>query len=558
MLKIEVGLTAHLFANPKPESLYYLTPGASEPIDTQAGEITMLPSPQDPERADTPVQSKSSSQASELSGVDTEQMFRLIDSILPFEACLFHQFLPLSLEGKYLKLGIVDPHDSTALDYVRRILAFMNCSLKVEQITANTHTAMLSAYLNQGHLETAPKRQRSKRQQSIPRSEQATLIIDDASLAEDEANQPEPSTPSPQAAAQKHNSTPVASQPQPSDAAHLTEDETTEPQPSTSSANAATASQPPTSHEVSQTENEAVQPEESKAAAKTNNNSPARESKPTLIIDDIRQLQEELNQSSDVPNLEDSQPSVATPQPTSPSSNHSPAQPPPPSGKTVSAQTALTPVFQRSLPTKALLSLDVNPLYLSRPIAFLATLAPHQIVEELLGRLLQGGIGRLYFQRQSERGRVVLRQDSSSQSVLDKLSLSVFEDIIIELKRLVNLPLQPITQPKQIESERLYQQESLLLCLRLVPGTHGEEATLQLLRGAPLNFYQQQKVERLGQDAIKLAGQLQHKLNEIRDRSYRYSIPPVDTLPTLNQLLHHLDIQLETLMQNSLDQQDNS
>ncbi|EDX71297.1 hypothetical protein MC7420_3412 [Coleofasciculus chthonoplastes PCC 7420] len=517
----------------------------------------MLPSPQDPERADTPVQSKSSSQASELSGVDTEQMFRLIDSILPFEACLFHQFLPLSLEGKYLKLGIVDTHDSTALDYVRRILAFMNCSLKVEQITANTHTAMLSAYLNQGHRDTAPKRQRSERQQSIPRSEQATLIIDDASLAEDEANQPEPSTPSPQAAAQKHNSTPVASQSQPSDAAHLTEDETTEPQPSTSAANAAKSSQPPTSHEVSQTENEAVQPEESKAAAKTNNNSSASESHPTLIIDDIRQLQDELNQSSEISNHEDSQPSTPTPQPTSQSSNHSPAQPPPLSGKTVSTQTALTPVFQRSLPTKALLPLDVNPVYLSRPIAFLATLAPHQIVEELLGRLLQGGIGRLYFQRQSERGRVVLRQDSSSQSVLDKLSVSVFEDIIIELKRLVNLPLQPITQPKQIESERLYQQESLLLCLRLVPGTHGEEATLQLLRGAPLNFYQQQKVERLGQEAIKLAGQLQHKLNEIRDRSYRYSIPPVETLPTLNQLLHHLDTQLETLMHNPMDQQDN-
>jgi hypothetical protein len=524
----------------------------------------MLPSPQDPERADTPVQSQSSSQASDLSGVDTEQMFRLIDSILPFEACLFHQFLPLSLEGKYLKLGIVDPHDSTALDYVRRILAFMNCSLKVEQITANTHTAMLSAYLNQGHHGTAQKRKRSERQQSLPRSEQATLIIDDASLAEDEVNQPESSTSSPQAAAQPENSTPIASPPKPNNAVHLTEDETTQPQSSTPSAHAAktknpppTASQPSPSPEASPTDNEAASPEASKAAAKTNNKSDPRASQPTLIIDDISQLQEELNQSSELPNQEDNQSSTATSQPTSPSSSPSPATPPPPSGEKASTETALTPVFKRSLPTKALLPLEVNPVYLSRPIAFLATLAPHQIVEELLGRLLQGGIGRLYFQRQSQRGRVVLRQDSSSQSVLDKLSISVFEDIIIELKRLVNLPLQPITQPKQIESERLYQQESLLLCLRLVPGTHGEEATLQLLRGAPLKFYQQQKVERLGQDAIKLAGQLQHKLNEIRDRSYRYSIPPVETLPTLNQLLHHLDTQLETLLHNPMDQQDN-
>jgi len=529
----------------------------------------MLPSPQDPERADNPVQSKSS-QPPDFSGMDTEQMFRLIDSILPFEACLFHQFLPLSLEGKYLKLGIVDTHDSTALDYVRRILAFMNCSLKVEQISANTHTAMLSAYLNKGHHGKARKRQRSERQQSVPRSEQATLIIDDASVAEEQVSQPEPPTPSPQAATQPHNSPPPTSQPRPSDADSLTKDENSQSHSSTPSAQGQPHNNPPptsqsrSNQEIHQTEQESAPPQASPRAAKTNNNSSASDSQATLIIDNIDQLQEELNQSSDLPSQEDDLPSqednqssTPTPPSTSSSSPPSPAPSPQDSGNKASDQTSLTPVFQRSLPTKALLPLDVKPVYLSRPIGFLATLAPHQIVEELLGRLLQGGIGRLYFQRHSERGRVVLRQDSSSQSVLDQLSLSVFEDIIVELKRLVHLPLEPITQPKQLESERLYQHESLLLCLRLVPGTHGEEATLQLLRGAPLKFYQQQKVERLGQDALKIAGQLQHKLNEIRDRSYRYSIPPVETLPTLNRLLHHLDRQLEILMQNPTDQQDN-
>lgn len=61
--------------------------------------------------------------------LDTEQVFRLIDSILPFEACLYHQLLPLSLEGSRLKLGMVNLDDAAALDYVRRILAYMNCSL---------------------------------------------------------------------------------------------------------------------------------------------------------------------------------------------------------------------------------------------------------------------------------------------------------------------------------------------------------------------------------------------------------------------------------------------
>uniref|UniRef100_A0ACD5GZI3 Uncharacterized protein n=1 Tax=Desertifilum tharense IPPAS B-1220 TaxID=1781255 RepID=A0ACD5GZI3_9CYAN len=43
--------------------------------------------------------------------LDREQMFHLIDGVLPFEACLYHQVLPLSLEGSVLNLGMVDRED---------------------------------------------------------------------------------------------------------------------------------------------------------------------------------------------------------------------------------------------------------------------------------------------------------------------------------------------------------------------------------------------------------------------------------------------------------------
>jgi hypothetical protein len=109
----------------------------------------MVPSPSNPGKSETPDQLKSSpAEASEIAGMDTEQMFRLIDSILPFEACLYYQFLPLALEGRHLKLGMVAPQDSSALDYVRHILAYLNCSLKTQAIAAQTHQSMLSAYLN--------------------------------------------------------------------------------------------------------------------------------------------------------------------------------------------------------------------------------------------------------------------------------------------------------------------------------------------------------------------------------------------------------------------------
>jgi hypothetical protein len=109
-----------------------------------------------------------------------------------------------------------------------------------------------------------------------------------------------------------------------------------------------------------------------------------------------------------------------------------------------------------------------------------------------------------------------------------------------------------------VEIERRYQQENLLLRLRVMPGTHGEEATLQVLRGVALKFYQRQKMEKLGQDALKLAQQLQRKLHEICDRAER-DPSPLEVLPALNQLLQGLDKQLETLAELQIDRHsDNS
>lgn len=397
----------------------------------------------------------SSSQASDSVNIDTEQMFRLIDSILPFEACLYYQFLPLALEGKHLKLGMVVPQDSSALDYVRHILAYLNCSLKTEQIPSELHQSMLSAYLNYSHTSSAERKQAPKKDFKVPRSEQPTLILDDSQLEAGDLHHPEAEISNPE---QKSN---LAS---------------TGPSPSTQE-NGSTSLVAPTQ-------------------------------KPGLSS--------EILPTIDV-------------KPTSVLSNN-----------------------EQTLPM-----LEVQALYLSRPIEFLGSLAPKQLLQELLARVLISGIGRLYFERQAEQGRILWSQDGVLQSVLEGLSLPVFQGVILELKRIVNLPLLPTIDPKQVEIERRYQQEDLLLRLRVMPGTNGEEATLQVLRGAALKFYQRQKMEKLGLDALKLAQQLQQKLNEIRARSGRYPIP-LEALPALNQLLRGVDKQLEAIAQLQINQNDPS
>lgn len=388
--------------------------------------------------------------------LNAEQMFILIDGVLPFEACLYHQILPLFLEGSRLNLGMVSPDDTAALDYVRRIISYMNYSLVSRPLSSEALQAVLSAYLQQGGsrqripkvkpIKPARGAARSRTSSSIDRQLQQTLVVDS----------PEELT--------LHSIAPQGiATPPPEIPFH--------PVPEVRRVEAASASQ-------------------------TFGSEPPF---PTAIESD------EPHAPPTVP------PSVIAPLPL----------------------------------------LEVQSNYLSSPIERLATLPPATLLKELMARVLLGGIGRLYFERQPQYGRILWSQNGVLQSVIDRLDPNQFQGVINELKRMAHLSLIAVKQPKQIEVERMYQNTRLLLRFRIMPSVNGEEeATLQVLRGAALRFYQQQQLSSLERDAITIAKQLQLKVNEIRDRARLQpgaSRSKFDTLPALNQMLRHIEEQIENL-----------
>lgn len=396
--------------------------------------------------------------------IDAEQMFILIDGILPFEACLYYQVLPLSLEGSRLNLGMVTPDDPSATEYVRRILSYMNCSLVPRLISFETHHSMLSAYLNRSGKKQASSNpypeapKRSVNESRLHQNNQATLIVD----SPDELNNFE-------------------------EKSEITE------------ASSASSS----------------------------------DSFPPLL------LQSQDNQESD--------PDFVAPE----SFTSPPFQPPPPE---VPPPPPEVPVFVNALPV-----LEIQAENLSSPVEVLATLQPKELLQELLGRILVGGIGRLYLERQQRHGRILWSQNGVLQSVLEELPLTRFQGVINELKLLTQLPLITVEKTKQVEIERLYQQTRLLLRFRVMPGAHGEEATLQVLRGAALKFYQQQQLTTLGRDALNMGQQLQRKISEIRDRARSDSSlsgSHLDSLPALRQLLRHIDQQIRDLQTFKLKDED--
>ena len=335
--------------------------------------------------------------------MDSDRIFQLIDTVVPFEACLYYQVLPLSLEGNQFKLGVVDAQDDSALDYVQRILAYMNCSVTTEPIASEIQRSILSAYLLHGSQLREP------------------------------------------------SNTETAAAPTP-----------TNPAPPTS---------PPKAE--------------------------------TLL---------------------------SGPEPSMP------------------ARERFKPAGAEVSPTPTQLSvLNVEALHLSSPVEVLATLPAPQLLQELLARVLLDGIGRLFFERNQSQGRILWSQDGVLKSVLEGIDIVLFQEVIDELKRLTDMPVCPVEQPKQVEVERIYQETHLLLRLRVMAVDGKEEATLQVLRGAALRFYQQQQLSNLSRDALRLAEELQRKVNEIRDRT-RLSPLPLEGLPALEKVIRNLDDQIEALM----------
>jgi type II secretory ATPase GspE/PulE/Tfp pilus assembly ATPase PilB-like protein len=367
--------------------------------------------------------------------LNVDQMLLLIDGILPFEACLFYQVIPLSIEAGHLNLGMVNPDDTAAADYVRRQVSYINYSVVSWPVASDWHRQMLSKYLSYAA---------KGKPRSLSTPSAINTAIPNSSLTTTQA---------------------------------LNADE-----------------------------------------------------RATFIVDSPEEITVINRPTVDHPN------------------------------------SRLTSKPSRPYPTAASTSADVSPSASAAPLQLdlraqtltdLNHLAPKSLMETLLHEVLTQGIGRLYFERQAQAGRVLCSQDGVVQSVLEGLSLDLFQSVINELKRLTHLPLLPTTKTKQVEIERLYQQERVLLRLRLIASAHGEEATLQVLRGAALKFYQQQQIEQLGRDALGVAQTLQQRITAIRERARQtLSLEPSSTatLLAVSSLLKDMENQIDQLIQSSSEE----
>lgn len=386
---------------------------------------------------------------------DLDQMFLLIEGILPFEACLYYQVLPLSIEGSSLNLGMVNPDDSTASDYVRRLVSYINCSIVSRPIASDWHREILSKFLSH----SAKSRQTSQPSQTKPSKKPAsfeelpTLVVESPTeIIED-----------PHAVVITQKTTAPAKE---------------------------SAPQPPETPEIQ------------------NIPLPSAPDAPPLTME----LEEQIASETDSSTVGDS---------TSDTASETAAEQP---------------------PTSQAEETSFNP----------KALTPKELTQILLKRIItQEGIGRLYLERQSATCRILWSKDGVVQSVVEDISPQLFQGAINELKRIMSLSLIPVRKPKQVEIERIYNQKRILLRFRIMPGDHGEEATLQILRGAALKFYQQQQIDNISRDALGIAHDLQQRIDELRTQAQR-NLDAQDTkqktLPAIVTMLKQMEQQLHDII----------
>jgi type II secretory ATPase GspE/PulE/Tfp pilus assembly ATPase PilB-like protein len=401
----------------------------------------------------------------DIDAADFSQVYLLIDSILPFEACLYYQVLPLLIEGSRLVIGTVNPDDPGAAEYVKKQLSYINYSISFQKISSDNHRDLLSKYLNH----TAKQKQAAQKKDNLAKTSNLSALSQDANASD-----------------QLHTQqTFIVDQPE----------------------------------EVTDLMHHDRIPNS------------ALEHTFELEMPPSRSSSYAPGQSRDRSSQQSDSSAATAPSPSLPADNHSSALP--------------------LAPANAPLALTINKRYRDVASDRLRLLPPDALMQALLSQVLDEGIGRLYFERRPQAGRILWSRDGVLQAVVEAINPQLFQGVINELKRLTHLSLIPVKKSKQVEIERTYEGQRILLRFRVIPSAHGEEATLQVLRGTALRFYQQQQIDRLGRDALDMAQHLQIRLNEIRDRA-RHSLnlksTRSETLPALIELLKQMEAQVQEIL----------
>ena len=438
----------------------------------------------------------------EAPAIDYKQAIHLIKSILGLEYCLQYQIIPLKLKQGCLILGMVNPEDQAALSFVRPIANALSYRIVLETIDSATHQLVLAEYLKQNHTSAQPQKsgKDNNSEQTIAEMTSQTPAQESDSAMTITEIPFEPKEPSKLGDDQPTIYAPI-------------DDSVLEPE--TNPAKPNHQSNPHSNQQITYAQNDELI------------NKPSI--RPNYPVKDVSPGQKSLSspyKSEQVLEV------TAEPIPESKIPYRDKKK-----SKTNTVWDEVTSVNKArvSEPTPA-----ISPLTREA----LSVLSPRQLWQELLIKILDAGIGRLYFERNQHCGRILCSQDGVVQSSLNNVSLPILQALINEVKTLARVPLEQLKKPKKVAIEKHYQQERLLLRIEMFPSKWGDEITIQVLRGKALKFYEQRQVKKMTEQALTLAQKLEKTLTKMR---VCFDSAEIGDLSELQKIQQEINRQLKLL-----------
>ena len=446
---------------------------------------------------------------------NSKQIFQLINSILPAESCLSYGVLPLELNGYILTLGMLDLANQNALDFIHPLAISFGYKLNVKLIDSQTHQLILAAYLkNSLPAQTSDDHRDQTVVDAAPnplfnKQDWDKTVVDAA--------------PNPPFNKQDWDKTVVDAAPNPPfnkqdwdktvvDAA---------PNPSFRDRNIEQKSSVDASMTLSEI------PEDFDFA-----------------LNLVAQTQADQTQADQTDDSQIKQPEIIS---SEPQISHliRETDKTPHSNLSDDFDEELSFLNSQTESTDFLSQFTCGELTGRSSFGGNREITPTKISwQELLEKTLASEIDYLQLDKRSDRGVIIARKEEVVKSTLESRNLTIFNSLMKEIKLAAKLPLTPLQSTKKVAMERFHQQERVLLRLEFMPSLSGETVKIQILRDEALKRYEQKQMDKMGEQVLSLAQQLEKTLKKMQ---ICFGSAKLNNLQDLQAIHHKIEHQLQLL-----------
>lgn len=422
---------------------------------------------------------------------NSKNIFKLIDTVFPVDSCRHYEVLPLKLDGNELEIGTIDPNNEESYKFVNSIAKVFKYNLSFKLIDAQTLKIILDSYS-----------QNSQRTERANRKKDRNKTVIDATVIEDNFDSNNSS---------KSNNYPSRKH---ADYAPTVISQTARQSFSPSDKVASNLEGLPADLDFLR-DIDLSSPKSDKPLPAENDKSGTLYEIPPEFL---------AQQKSNSPKNLDNNPTVIADNPAELLAQH---------------QSELELAEAQISDLIAEVSNQIKESEKIDSVDFLTKLNSQLSWQKLLEQAFKYDSEEINLTRHSDFGSINAMKNEISQSSIKQIPLPIFCSLIDEIKRMAKIPLDISNHPKKVVLERFYQEERILIRVEFTAIDKKDTVVVQIFRGKNLAVYEQQQMDKMSEQALYLARQLEKTLRKIQACFDSAEFTSIRELQTIQSRINH-------------------